>query len=74
MYIANERFTPEAAEKAVEEGRADAIAFGQSFIANPDLPERLRAGAPLTPPDPSTFYTHGPEGYIDYPTLGESGD
>ncbi|MFT9376422.1 alkene reductase [Komagataeibacter saccharivorans] len=74
VYIANERFTGASAEKAVEESRADAVAFGQAFIANPDLPERLRAGVDLTPPDPSTFYTHGPQGYVDYPTAGESGD
>ncbi|WNM08228.1 alkene reductase [Komagataeibacter nataicola] len=74
VYIANEKFTPASAEKAVEAGWADAVAFGQAFIANPDLPERLRTGAELTPPDPSTFYTHGPEGYIDYPTLGAAGD
>ncbi|GAN99316.1 NADH:flavin oxidoreductase [Komagataeibacter xylinus NBRC 13693] len=74
VYIANEKFTAASAEKAVEDGRADAVAFGQAFISNPDLPERLRAGVDLTPPDPSTFYTHGPEGYIDYPTMGAAGD
>ena len=49
------------------EGHADAIAFGRLFIANPDLPERLRTGAPLTPYNRATFYTKGAEGYLDYP-------
>jgi N-ethylmaleimide reductase len=56
------------AEADLEAGRADLIAFGRPFIANPDLPARLRAGTPLAEPDPSTFYTPGPSGYCDYPT------
>ena len=52
-------------------GRADLIAVGRKFIANPDLPERLRCGAPLREPDPSTFYGGGAKGYTDYPTLGQ---
>ncbi|RZM24542.1 MAG: alkene reductase, partial [Sphingomonas sp.] len=39
------------------------------FIANPDLPERLRTGAPLAKDDAKTWYSQGPEGYIDYPAL-----
>ncbi|MFW7268133.1 alkene reductase [Gluconacetobacter sp. Hr-1-5] len=74
VYIANEAFTGASAEQAIEEGRADAVAFGKAFIANPDLPERLKAGAELTPPDLSTFYGGDARGYVDYPTLGESGD
>lgn len=50
-------------------GEVDAIAFGVPFIANPDLPERLRRDAPLNNPDPATFYGEGPQGYTDYPTL-----
>ena len=46
-----------------------AVAFGKSAIANPDLVERARAGAPLNPPDPATFYGGGAEGYTDYPFL-----
>jgi N-ethylmaleimide reductase len=42
-------------------------AFGQPFIANPDLPARLASGVALTPPDASTFYAGGSVGYIDYP-------
>ena len=47
-------------------------AFGKLFIANPDLVERFRSGAPLNEPVFDTFYTHGPEGYVDYPTLTEA--
>jgi len=43
--------------------------FGKLFIANPDLPERFRRDAALNEPDPDTFYSPGPEGYTDYPTL-----
>ncbi|GAB3377526.1 alkene reductase [Azotobacter armeniacus] len=67
--IANERFTKEQANRWLAEGKADAVAFGVSFIANPDLPERLAAGAPLNEPHPETFYGSGPQGYLDYPTL-----
>ncbi len=74
VYVANEGFTLETAETALQDGWADAVAFGKAFIANPDLPQRLRAGAPLNPPDPETFYAHGPEGYVDYPALAEPVD
>lgn len=60
------------AEAALDEGRGDLIAFGRPFIANPDLPARLRADAPLSPADPATFYGGGAKGYIDYPALAES--
>jgi len=53
----------------VESGRADAVAFGRLYIANPDLVQRLKADAPLSKPNPKTFYAPGPEGYIDYPAL-----
>ena len=68
-WIVNNGYTPELAEEAVKNGRADLIAFGRPFISNPDLVERLRRRAPLTPPDRSTFYGGGAEGYTDYPTL-----
>jgi len=67
--ILNMGYTADEAEKAVESGLADAIAFGVPFIANPDLPERLKLGAELNEADPSTFYTQEAEGYTDYPTL-----
>ena len=68
-YIVNERFTTESANAWIAEGKADAVAFGVPFIANPDLPARLKAGAPLNDAHPETFYSKGPVGYIDYPTL-----
>ncbi len=67
--IANEKLSPESAATLVAEGRAEAVAFGKLFIANPDLPARIAAGAPLATPDPAGFYAHGPEGYVDYPPL-----
>jgi len=59
----------ERAEADLSRGAADLVAFGRPFIANPDLVERLRAGAPLAAPDPTTYYRPGPEGYTDYPAL-----
>jgi 2,4-dienoyl-CoA reductase-like NADH-dependent reductase (Old Yellow Enzyme family) len=56
VFIANERFTQQTAEQVIAAGEADAVAFGQLFIANPDLPERFATGAPLNTPDPSTLY------------------
>ena len=71
-YIANNGYDREMAMEAVDNGRADAIAFGVPFIANPDLPERLRLDAPLNEADQSTFYGGGREGYTDYPPLDRS--
>ena len=71
-YIANERFTIEQSETALNEGWADAIAFGVKFIANPDLPARLRLGAPLNELDRATMYGGGAHGYSDYPALAEA--
>ncbi len=62
-------YTPEMGATIVESGLADAVAFGRMFIANPDLPERLRTGAPLNPFDRSTSYGGNGHGYTDYPTL-----
>jgi N-ethylmaleimide reductase len=69
--IANAGYDRARAEAAVAEDRADLVSFGSSFLANPDLPERLRRNAPLNPPDRTTFYGGGPKGYVDYPSLGE---
>lgn len=68
-YIANNGYDRDMAIDAVASGRADAVAFGRAFIANPDLVQRLRLGAALDVPRPQSFYTPGPEGYIDYPAL-----
>ena len=69
VYVANEKFTLETGNQVLAAGEADAVAFGIPFIANPDLPDRFRLGAPLNPPDSSTFYARGPKGYTDYPSL-----
>ena len=69
VLIGNMGYTPEEAEKAITEGKLDAVAFGTSFLANPDLPARIQAGAALNAPDSATFYTPGAKGYTDYPTL-----
>lgn len=55
----------------LNEGRADAISFGRTYIANPDLIERFKNRAELAPADFKTFYSQGPEGYTDYPAMGE---
>ena len=55
----------------MEEGRADLIAFGRKFLANPDLPERLKSRVSLNEPDPTTFYGGGEKGYTDYPSLAQ---
>jgi N-ethylmaleimide reductase len=68
-YIANNGYTPQSAREAVASGAADLVAFGKSFLANPDLVERLRRDAPLNEPDKATFYGGGAKGYTDYPTL-----
>ena len=67
--MANESHTRDSAEQLLEKGEADAVAFGKSFIANLDLPERFARNAPLNAPDPLTFYDEGPVGYADYPAL-----
>jgi N-ethylmaleimide reductase len=68
-YIANNGYDFELATKVLAEGAADLIAFGKPFLANPDLVERLKRGAPLNAPDKATFYGGGAKGYTDYPTL-----
>ena len=73
VFIANQGFTAETAAQEIAAGRADAVAWGKLFIANPDLPERLRTGAPLNAPDASTFYgapgADRARGYTDYASL-----
>jgi 2,4-dienoyl-CoA reductase-like NADH-dependent reductase (Old Yellow Enzyme family) len=69
VYIANESFTFESAERVLADGLADAVAFGKPFIANPDLVERFARRAPLNPWDAATFYSGAAKGYVDYPAL-----
>jgi 2,4-dienoyl-CoA reductase-like NADH-dependent reductase (Old Yellow Enzyme family) len=68
--IANEQFTKESATQLLQQGVADAIAFGKAYIANPDLVARFRRNAPLNELDTETLYASGPKGYTDYPALG----
>jgi len=72
VFIANEGFTPDSACETLISGKADAVAWGKAAIANPDLVERIRKGAPWNDPRPETFYGDGPEGYLDYPVLGNA--
>jgi N-ethylmaleimide reductase len=62
-------FDGNSAETWLQNGRADIIAFGRKFLANPDLPRRLRQRAPLNADDTTTYYGGGAKGYTDYPTL-----
>jgi len=70
-YITNAGYDRARAEAAIVEGRADAVAFGVPFLANPDLVERFRQNTTLNAPDVATFYGGDGHGYTDYPTLSE---
>ena len=71
--IANEEMDTSDAQRLLESGIADAVAFGRDYIATPDLAQRIAAGAPLNEPDPDTFYPQPGQdlavGYTDYPVL-----
>jgi N-ethylmaleimide reductase len=69
ILIGNMGYTASEAAEAITAGTLDAVAFGNSFLANPDLPERIKRGVELNPPNPATFYSPGPVGYTDYPML-----
>ena len=69
LVLNSDYVTAEEAQAVIDAGIADAVSFGRTFLANPDLPARLKAGAPLNPMNPATMYSQGPEGYIDYPAL-----
>ncbi len=73
-YIANNGYTLDLANKVLAANDADLIAFGKLFISNPDLVERLKAGAPLNEPDKATFYGGDARGYTDYPKLADALD
>jgi len=74
VWIANNGYDKALAEKAVGEGYADMVAFGRPFIANPDLVERLKVGAPLAELDRATLYGGGEKGYTDYPALAQAAE
>lgn len=67
--VLNSDYDVARAQADLDSGLAQAISFGRPFISNPDLPERLSAGAPLNELQQATLYTQGAEGYVDYPAL-----
>ena len=71
-YIANNGYTLALADRSIEDGAVDLVAFGRLFISNPDLVERFRENAPLNVMEPTTLYGGGAKGYTDYPTLKET--
>ena len=72
VYIANNSYTLASGSAAIRDGRADMIAFGRSFIANPDLVERFTHGLALSAVNAETIYGTGATGYTDYPTSSAS--
>ncbi len=70
--IVNDSYDLAEAQSVIASGSADAVAFGRAFIGNPDLVDRFRREAPLARFDAKRLYTPGPEGYSDFPTLGEA--
>jgi N-ethylmaleimide reductase len=69
LYVVNGGYDGPRGEEALRSGRADAVAYGRAFLANPDLPRRLELRAALNDPDPTTFYGGGAAGYTSYPAL-----
>ncbi|MBU6375104.1 MAG: alkene reductase [Bdellovibrionales bacterium] len=67
VLIGNMGYTPEEAAMAISQNKIDAVAFGHHFISNPNLVAKVREGRALSEPDQATYYTPGPQGYIDYP-------
>ena len=70
--VLNSDYDGARGQAALDSGVADAITFGRTFIANPDLPERIAANLPLAQDDAATHYTQGQEGYVDYPVAAHS--
>ena len=66
VLMTNGKFDAESGEKVLREGNADLVAVGKPFISNPDLVEKYKNGAAITPWNTDTFYTQGKEGYTDY--------
>lgn len=72
-FLVGGGYDKESGNKAVAEDHGDLVVYGRDFVSNPDLPKRFELGAPLTPYDRNTFYTHDPVvGYTDYPLLEEA--
>ena len=70
--LLNSDYDGSSAKARMAEGVADGISFGRPYISNPDLVERIAAGAPLVPGDEATYYSGGASGYVDYPRLDEA--
>jgi len=70
VFVANEALNQQTGQQLLDEDKADAVAYGKLFIANPDLPARFAKSADLNNPVPETFYAPGSQGYTDYPALG----
>ncbi len=70
--IAAGGFNPASAEAVIAAGHADLVAFGRIFVANPDLPDRLRYGYPLAVHNRATLYGGDHRGYLDYPVYAET--
>jgi 2,4-dienoyl-CoA reductase-like NADH-dependent reductase (Old Yellow Enzyme family) len=69
VFVANEALDQQTGQQLIDDGKADAVAYGKLFIANPDLVSRFRRHAELNRPEPHTFYAPGAHGYTDYPAL-----
>jgi N-ethylmaleimide reductase len=69
VFISAGGYNPESAKEAIENKSVDAVAFGRLFIANPDLPERIKTGNALNKYNRPTFYGGGEIGYTDYPFM-----
>lgn len=69
VIIGSGSYTQDKAEEMLAKGYVDAVAFGRTFLANPDLPARFKSGAPLNEPNKDLFYGGSEVGYTDYPTL-----
>jgi N-ethylmaleimide reductase len=66
--MGNMGYNATEANDSITKGLSNLVAFGNYFISNPDLVNRIKNDYPLAPNDPATFYTPGPKGYVDYPT------
>jgi N-ethylmaleimide reductase len=71
VLVANGEYDQDRANLSIQTGQCDAVSFGALFLANPDLPERFKAGAKLNKADTQTFYTPGEKGYTDYPKMND---
>ncbi len=67
--MTNNMLKQDSAEQVLQAGRAEAVSFGRAYIANPDLAERMQAGAPLNKVDYTLLYTGEERGYTDYPAM-----